>query len=59
MLVNIATIVLAVSTALLGVDVIKENPQLVAILSGTLIPFANIVLRMFTTEPVSKKKKLF
>lgn len=55
MIVNIATLVVTVATAVSNVEFIKENPEVTAFLLGTVVPAANMVLRVLTTKSVFDK----
>lgn len=56
MIVNIATLVATVATALTNVEFIAANPELTALLLGTVIPAANMILRVLTTKSLFDKE---
>ncbi len=56
---NAATAALAVATALMNLEFIKENVEIMAFLSGTLVPLCNVLIRFFTTQSLSSKRGWF
>lgn len=51
--VNALTLAVAVITVVVENDLVKENPQLVLILGGIVLPIINVFLRWLTSQPIT------
>jgi len=50
---NVATLAVAVLTALIGTDIVQQNPQAVAVIQA-LLAVANLYLRFGTDRPIRR-----